>query len=75
MMEIVLDIDHFKQINDHWGHQMGDQVLKHCVTQIRQVIRRTDAIVARYGGEEFCEVVPEIGFEDAASLAETAETW
>jgi diguanylate cyclase (GGDEF)-like protein len=67
---LLLDIDHFKQVNDQWGHQVGDQVLKHCVTQIREVIRSTDAVVARYGGEEFCIIVPQINFKTATVLAE-----
>jgi diguanylate cyclase (GGDEF)-like protein len=67
---LLLDIDHFKQVNDQWGHQVGDQVLKHCVTQIREVIRSTDSVVARYGGEEFCIVVPQIDFKTATVLAE-----
>jgi diguanylate cyclase (GGDEF)-like protein len=67
---LLLDIDHFKQVNDQWGHHVGDQVLKHCVTQIREIVRQSDAIVARYGGEEFCIVVPKISFSAATSLAE-----
>jgi diguanylate cyclase (GGDEF)-like protein len=67
---LLLDIDHFKQVNDQWGHQVGDQVLKHCVKEIREVIRQTDAVIARYGGEEFCIVVPEISFNAASLLAE-----
>jgi diguanylate cyclase (GGDEF)-like protein len=67
---LLLDIDHFKQVNDQWGHQVGDAVLKHCVTQIRDVIRQSDAVIARYGGEEFCIVVPQISYNSAAVLAE-----
>jgi diguanylate cyclase (GGDEF)-like protein len=67
---LLLDIDHFKQVNDQWGHQVGDDVLKHCVTQIRDVIRQSDAVIARYGGEEFCVVVPQISYNSAAVLAE-----
>jgi diguanylate cyclase (GGDEF)-like protein len=71
---LLLDIDHFKQVNDKWGHQVGDQVLKHCVKEIREVIRQTDAVIARYGGEEFCIVVPEISFDAASLLAERVRT-
>jgi diguanylate cyclase (GGDEF)-like protein len=67
---LLLDIDHFKQVNDQWGHLVGDQVLKHCVKEIREVIRQTDAVIARYGGEEFCIVVPKISFNAATLLAE-----
>jgi two-component system, cell cycle response regulator len=66
----IRGIDHFKQVNDQWGHQVGDAVLKHCVTQIRGVIGQSDAVIARYGGEEFCIVVPKISFKAAAVLAE-----
>jgi diguanylate cyclase (GGDEF)-like protein len=67
---LLLDIDHFKQINDTWGHLVGDAVLKHCVKSIKQVIRQSDAIVGRYGGEEFCVVIPQISAPEAAAIAE-----
>jgi diguanylate cyclase (GGDEF)-like protein len=67
---LLLDIDHFKQVHDQWGHQIGDEVLKHCVKQIREVTRTSDAVIARYGGEEFCIVVPQISFRAATVLAE-----
>jgi len=53
----MIDIDHFKQINDTFGHQVGDAVLKEVVMLIKQNIRDTD-IVARYGGEEFMVIYP-----------------
>ncbi|MCU1716156.1 GGDEF domain-containing protein [Pseudomonas sp. 5P_3.1_Bac2] len=49
---VMLDIDHFKQINDQHGHLAGDQVLRHCVQHLQHRLRRTDRI-GRYGGEEF----------------------
>ncbi len=49
----MIDIDHFKKINDTYGHQAGDYVLRRITSVIKQVIRRED-IFARYGGEEFC---------------------
>jgi diguanylate cyclase (GGDEF)-like protein len=67
---ILLDVDHFKRVNDRWGHLVGDQVLKHCVAQIRQVTRSSDAIVARYGGEEFCVLIPNIDQLEARAVAE-----
>jgi diguanylate cyclase (GGDEF)-like protein len=67
---LLLDVDHFKRVNDQWGHLVGDQVLKHCVTQIRQIIRSSDAIVARYGGEEFCVLIPKIDKLTAHTIAE-----
>jgi len=56
---IMCDIDHFKQVNDTFGHQAGDEVLKNCVTRINASIRRGIDWSARYGGEEFVIVLPE----------------
>lgn len=54
---VMLDVDHFKKINDHHGHLAGDAVLKELAARIRQRIRRED-LFARYGGEEFACVLP-----------------
>lgn len=54
---VMLDIDHFKNFNDTYGHQCGDEVLKTLVKTIRQSIRTTDKLY-RYGGEEFCIIMP-----------------
>jgi diguanylate cyclase (GGDEF)-like protein len=67
---LMIDVDHFKKINDEWGHVVGDSVLKHCVSCIMNVIRTTDAIVGRYGGEEFCVVLPDTPMEGAGIVAE-----
>ncbi len=67
---LMIDIDHFKKINDEWGHVVGDSVLKHCVACIKNVIRTNDAIVARYGGEEFCVVLPNTPMQGAGIVAE-----
>ena len=56
---IICDIDHFKDVNDRYGHQAGDQVLKELVTRINRSIRNENDWVARYGGEEFVLVLPE----------------
>jgi diguanylate cyclase (GGDEF)-like protein len=66
----LIDIDHFKRVNDKWGHVTGDNVLKHCVQCIRDVLRADDAIVARYGGEEFCVLLANLHSDAAAALAE-----
>ncbi|MDH3582932.1 MAG: GGDEF domain-containing protein [Phycisphaerae bacterium] len=66
---IFLDMDHFKQINDTHGHQVGDQVLRRLVDLIQPVIPPR-ALLARYGGEEFTVIIPEMSRQDAARLAE-----
>ena len=53
----MLDIDHFKRVNDTYGHQAGDAVLREVALRIRQRLRQAD-LVARYGGEEFQAVLP-----------------
>jgi len=54
---VMLDIDHFKHINDTYGHQLGDKVLRHFVDIIKKTVRKTDYVV-RYGGEEFLIFMP-----------------
>ena len=65
----LIDIDHFKAVNDTYGHKVGDQVLKGFATVISSLIRRSD-LLARFGGEEFIILVPETSLEGAMSLAE-----
>lgn len=65
----MMDLDHFKQINDNYGHAIGDSVLKTFCTLVTSEIRDTD-IFGRLGGEEFALILPETQLEDAASLAE-----
>ena len=65
----MIDIDHFKMINDNYGHTFGDQVLKKLSAPLQNEIRDID-IVARMGGEEFAIILPETGLEEAANLAE-----
>jgi diguanylate cyclase (GGDEF)-like protein len=50
---LTMDVDHFKQINDTWGHAVGDQALQQIANALRRVARRTDDVVARLGGDEF----------------------
>jgi diguanylate cyclase (GGDEF)-like protein len=66
---LMLDIDHFKKINDAHGHLAGDYVLKEVARIIQGRIRR-DEVLARYGGEEFAVILPETDIEGARSLAE-----
>jgi diguanylate cyclase (GGDEF)-like protein len=66
---IMLDIDRFKTVNDRYGHDAGDVVLRKLAGLIRAVVRAED-IVARYGGEEFCVLLPEIPLPDAEQVAE-----
>ena len=66
---LVLDIDHFKLINDQYGHSVGDDVLKSLSTLCEESLRRNDKI-ARIGGEEFCVILPDTRKEAATELAE-----
>jgi len=65
---LMLDLDHFKSINDGHGHAGGDAVLRHFSELLRQAVRQTDT-VGRLGGEEFCILLPETGLEQGALLA------
>lgn len=66
---IMIDLDHFKKINDTHGHLIGDQVLNEIARRIQDNSRQVD-IVGRYGGEEFIILLPETTLEDACTLAE-----
>ncbi len=63
----MVDIDNFKQINDSYGHDVGDEVLKQIGTLLKERFRCSD-IVARYGGEEFCILAPQLESEQAFEL-------
>lgn len=65
---LLLDLDFFKQVNDQYGHMVGDQVLSAVSARIRAAVRETD-IVGRYGGEEFIVVMPDTGDDDGYALA------
>jgi two-component system cell cycle response regulator len=66
---MILDIDFFKSINDNYGHDAGDDVLREFATRIRKSIRGID-LAARYGGEEFVIVMPETDLHVAGIIAE-----
>lgn len=66
---ILMDIDHFKRVNDTYGHETGDQVLKQVAQLIQETARVTD-FVARFGGEEFLAILPNTDPEGAQVLAE-----
>ncbi|MDR3087815.1 MAG: diguanylate cyclase, partial [Azoarcus sp.] len=66
---LMIDIDHFKQINDTYGHAAGDAMLGHVVRQMRKLLRESD-ILARLGGEEFAILLPQANLEGALGLAE-----
>lgn len=66
---LLIDIDHFKNFNDTYGHQMGDFVLTEFAACIRKNIRQYDTL-ARYGGEEFVVILPETNAEQGSCVAE-----
>lgn len=66
---IVLDIDDFKRVNDQFGHQVGDKILRFVASTMNKCIRGNDTL-ARYGGEEFAVILPNTHFEGAMQVAE-----
>ena len=70
---IMVDIDHFKSINDRYGHATGDKVIQLVTAELRSNARPDD-LVGRYGGEEFCIMLPGVGCEDAVAIAERLRT-
>lgn len=67
---IMMDIDHFKSINDTFGHDIGDRVLRRVAEVMRGTLRKAGDLVARFGGEEFAVLVPETDIDGATVLAE-----
>lgn len=69
----MIDIDHFKQVNDQHGHPTGDRVLRTLARFLRQRLRKCD-VLARYGGEEFAAVLPGTDADDAAAVVDRLRT-
>ncbi|AJQ95956.1 GGDEF domain-containing protein [Gynuella sunshinyii] len=67
---IMVDVDHFKQINDAWGHSVGDSCLVHVAGILRQSAKRRTDVLIRYGGEEFVVILPNTPLSYAYSVAE-----
>lgn len=69
MSLLIFDLDHFKLINDNYGHSVGDDVLRECVECANQSLRSTDTLF-RFGGEEFVVILPGVNVAGAALAAE-----
>jgi diguanylate cyclase len=63
----LLDVDHFKRLNDTYGHEAGDQALVHLANVVKEILRPTDT-VARYGGEEFVVILPDTSADDGVKI-------
>jgi len=66
---VMFDIDHFKKVNDTYGHLAGDRVLVHIARLVKPILREGDVLM-RYGGEEFCAILPGASSEDSLKMAE-----
>jgi diguanylate cyclase (GGDEF)-like protein len=66
---LLVDVDHFKRVNDRHGHLIGDQVLRSLAAELRQQVRESD-VVGRFGGEEFTILLPRTGAAEACGIAE-----
>ncbi len=67
---VLIDIDHFKLYNDHYGHLAGDECLRRVAQLLQASIRRADEVAARYGGEEFVLLLPDAPLADAVTVAQ-----
>jgi len=66
---MMIDLDHFKRINDSWGHQAGDQVLRQFAVLASMTLRKED-VIGRFGGEEFCILLPGVHLDEAQEIGE-----
>lgn len=66
---LFIDMDFFKMINDNFGHQVGDDVLKQFSTKLKAIVRESD-LIFRYGGDEFTIILPDISIDEAVKIAE-----
>jgi diguanylate cyclase (GGDEF)-like protein len=67
---VIIDIDHFKSVNDTYGHLVGDNCLISLAVKIKQCLSRSTDVGCRYGGEEFCLILPETTEAGALAFAE-----
>ena len=67
---LLCDVDYFKQFNDAYGHQVGDECLKAVARTLQAVLRRPADLVSRYGGEEFAVILPDTDLTGAVQVAE-----
>src|SRR5690606_2981184 len=67
---LLIDVDHFKQVNDHYGHAVGDDYLRAVAKVLARSVTRSADLVARYGGEEFACLLPDTTMDDAGVVAE-----
>lgn len=67
---LMIDIDHFKAYNDHYGHQQGDETLVRVAAALASLLQRPTDLLARYGGEEFSVILPEMDEPQALAMAE-----
>jgi diguanylate cyclase (GGDEF)-like protein len=66
---LMIDVDHFKQLNDNYGHQAGDEALRHIANRLLAAVREGD-LIARWGGEEFLAVLPDTAVEEGLEVAD-----
>lgn len=71
MSLLMIDVDHFKAYNDHYGHPAGDDCLKRVAEHLRQALKRPADLAARYGGEEFAAILPDTDEDGAYLVAES----